>query len=156
MVTAQETTTCPVCGHITITYFKAITGTMAATLISLYYITNRKLKEDPDFDGYVHIQNELVRAGKTGGATGGNYCNLKHWRLISPHPKNDILDPKKKTAGFWKITRDGRLFVEKNLWLPKYARTRDDVLMGYEGDKVDIIECLGEHFDYGALMGRSY
>jgi hypothetical protein len=56
-------------------------------------------------------------------------------------------------VGYYVITPKGIAFVENRVRVPKFIRIYDGKPMKPSEERVNIIECLGKHFDYEELMG---
>lgn len=84
----------------------------------------------------------------------GEIAKLAHWGLAVQKPNVD--DPKKKESGMWKITRRGRSFVLGRLKVWSHALVYNKTCWGFKKKKrVDILDALGERFDYEKLMRES-
>ena len=78
----------------------------------------------------------------------GDVSKARHWNLIEE--QKDVVEG--GLSGVWRLTRDGILYVNKALTLPKYAVVYDGETEGFEGDSLGIESALGKRFDYNALM----
>lgn len=133
---------CPCCGQLAKVYKRAITGSSAAWLCSLY-------RAAPD-GRFVHVSN--IDHGQP-SEIGGDAAKLSYWGLIEEMPK-DPLDTKKRTSGFWRITSLGIKFVRGDATVPKHVRLYDGRLLGFvdADNRVTIRQALGTKFDYARLM----
>jgi hypothetical protein len=77
---------------------------------------------------------------------------LRHWDLTEA--RGDQKDDGNPNSGFYRITGFGAAFVEGTVTMPKYAVLYNNTLLDLEGKPVDILDCLGTHFDYDELMRR--
>jgi len=95
---------------------------------------------------YLHIPT----SGAING--GGDYAKLRYWGLIKKSPKNP--DPTKRSSGLWKLTGKGRDFALNRTTVSGvcyYSHPPGEVL-GFESERVSIVDALGRHFDYQDLM----
>lgn len=134
---------CPACGQFVKRYNRKITSSMAFILIQLYH----KAKDD-----FIHVENHMRTIGKAG--LGGDYVKMKFWNLIEQKPM--VRQDGSPRGGYWKISRGGIMFVEKEISVPKYAYIYNDAVDGYSDEKVTITQCLGDKFDYDELMGYEF
>lgn len=135
---------CPCCSQRVKLYRRNITSSMAAGLIVLY----KHKTEDPN--GWVHIpslvkQNHLLT---------GDFAKLKYWGLIVP--KDEIRDDGSNRNGYYKITTDGRLFVEGRLQVEKYKFIFNKKVYdtGEVQELIDIHAALKNKFNYNELMQK--
>lgn len=132
---------CPCCTQYVRLYKKRIYAPAAKWLIAFYRLSKNRPNE------WIHIREIL---GPNPMATTGNgTCILHYWDLIE---EKINLDTKKRCSGFWRITEQGRLFVENKILLPKHAKTFDGKRYGFSGPMLSIKDALGSHFDYEKLM----
>lgn len=130
---------CPHCGHTSRTYRRPITSSMARWLIALV----RRYEKEPRWYSVGEPWSLLIGSGT------GDTAKLLYWGLIKS-AQND--NPKKRTSGLWQPTREGFAFVYNALRVPSHALIRDGNLIGLVGHEVSIAVCLGNKFDYSALM----
>jgi hypothetical protein len=82
----------------------------------------------------------------------GEVSKLACWGLVR---EVENIDTKKRASGLWMITPFGSQFVRKQVLVPKYILLRWGTdLLGFAGPEVGILDCLGDKFDYTALMNR--
>lgn len=129
---------CPCCTQRAQVYPRAVHSSMARGLIKLY-------RRQP-VGSYHEIllfmsRNEL-----------GDFAKFVYWDLVAEQPS--IRDDGSTRTGFWKITPAGVAFVEGTLTIAKYARVYDGRCLGLAGPQVSIRDCLGQKFNYAALMGH--
>jgi len=95
---------------------------------------------------FFHVSEFDVLGGR------GESGTLSVWGLVEERANEDV---KKKTSGFWRLTREGEAFVRLETELPKYAimRYRSEVV-GYAGAAVSLRDVLGKGggFDYRELL----
>lgn len=126
--------TCPTCTQFAKVYKRQIHASMARALILLYQ------RSDPD--GWGHFPTILDGRRADEG-------KLAYWSLIEEATERREDGGR---AGWWRITDQGRAFVQRRLEVPKYARVYDGRLLGFEGDPVRITDCIGDKFNYQELM----
>ncbi len=132
---------CPCCDKAAKIYRRTLNSTMARSLIWL----DRFLKKTGET--WVHVPTNAPRwLVKT-----NQLPTMTHWVLVDPRPNQN---PKKKSSGEWRITKRGRVFVRNGLRLPKRVHVYDDVAIGFSQETTDIVEALGENFDYEKLMNQ--
>jgi len=124
---------CPCCGQRAQVYKRSIHGTMARTLIRMYRtVTPGEWLYLPDVPQ------------KSRDCTG-----MAYWGLIEEmQEKRDDGG----RVGWWRLTALGIEFVQRQARVPKYVRVYDDRRLGYLGEPVSIIDCLGKRFNYSELM----
>ena len=61
-------------------------------------------------------------------------------------------NPKTKSSGLWKITDLGKKFVNKQLTVCEKVRLFNNKAWGFEGGQIDIVQALGNKFNYTDLM----
>lgn len=133
--------TCECCDQFCKVYKRRIHTTMARSLIWLH----RYMLLRPDI-GWVPT-----------GAVGpryiisGDFAKLEHWGLIREREK-DPGDTMRKTSGFWQITPAGREFAVMRLIVPCHVYLYNNEITGWSNKKINIIDALGEKFDYQELI----
>jgi len=131
--------TCPCCNQFAKVYRRKLNSGMALTLIIMY----RKARE------FQHIEDIL--AGEDVPASfGGDFAKLRFWGLAEF--SNEAYNGSSNKSGLWKITPEGIDFCTLDLSVQKYAKIYNNVLMKLDGEYVDVIECLGNKFNYHELM----
>lgn len=94
--------------------------------------------------GYHHVTE--ISTANTGSQ---DFSKLRYWGLISEKP-NDKTD--KRTSGLWMITDKGRSFARNEIKVQKRVLIYNGKMQGFSEDHTDIIEALGDKFDYQELM----
>ena len=128
---------CPCCGLFVKKYKYAFHNGMARVLIYIY----KSGKED-----YFHIENYLDSKGRK---RKGYHVKLRYWNLLEQAPNDNT---KKHWYSFWRITERGKLFVEKEIKVPKYALLFNKKCYGLADEMIGIEQALGKYFNYGELM----
>jgi len=131
---------CPVCGRLTKIYKRRLHTSIALQLIQLYRLGGAS--------EFVHA-SQLIGEGVAGA---GDFTKAKYWNLIEP--MHVVPDSGKKSSGYWMLTLDGKQFVEGERAIQEFALLYDDKVLEFSGRMVSIDECLGEKFDYSALMSQ--
>jgi hypothetical protein len=124
---------CPCCTQFAKVYKRRIHASMAATLIRMYRAV------PPEQFMYLPDIPQKAR----------DCTFLRYWDLIA---EESVVRPDGGRAGWWRVTREGHLFVRGEVFTPKYARVYDGRCLGFEGDAVSIHDCLGKKFNYRELM----
>jgi len=130
--------TCDCCGGNTKLYRRKLNSGQARVLIALYHAVD-----------WVHLRRTIPALV---AEVQGDTSKLTHWGLAEAKPSEE--DSTKRDSGIWRITAHGRAFVLGTHEVPShaYVATPGDRLLGMESTTVDIVEALGEHFDYQELM----
>lgn len=128
---------CPCCDRYGKVYTRRINANMAFALINLYKLTI-KHKDRTWF-----LFSEFTE-------TRNDYEKLLFWNLIAHKPNDD--DPSKRDSGYWRLTDEGRRFVELRVMIPAKVIVYDARVKGYSADKVSITAVLGKAFSYSELM----
>ena len=128
---------CPVCDRWGKVYKRKLNVTMVRSLIWL-------TKESKG--AWVDVPNKAPRSV----VSSNQLSSLKWWGLIErqePEPNS-----KKKFSGFWKPTQLGLDFVANNVLVPLAVYTYNDQVEAFSNERVSIVECFKEHFDYKDIM----
>jgi hypothetical protein len=130
--------TCNCCGSFVKIYKRRMNSNMALCLIALY----RNQKNE-----FVKVEDYLI---KNGYQRCGDFSYLRHYGFIEAlKEKREDNSPRN---GFYRITGLGRLFVEgKELAKEKFL-IQNNKLLGFEGEDINIIDALGNKFNYNDLM----
>ncbi len=129
---ADEGVDCPCCGRLVKRYRRIMHAEMGAFLCRLY-VADRRLP-----GGAFHVRDLNPATAKS--STDASY--LVHWGLLE---RTDL-------AGFYRITRQGRQFVERLRKVFSHAVFLCGEFEGLTGELVDIDDVLGTHFDRDALL----
>lgn len=131
--------TCPCCTQFVKLYKRPAHATMALTLIRMYHSDNKN-------KGAWFNVKQLVKGISDTGTN--DFSKFRHWGLVEEAPN----DTDKKTSGFWRITDEGRKFVEGKTTITKNILLFNKKSYGFMGPKIAIKEVLGEKFNYEELM----
>jgi len=137
MFDAKPNVPCPHCGHVKRVWRKKIISTAAASLVRLVALYRGQ---------HLHLDKFNVLPKDR------NFNQLVLWGLAEPMVNRDT---KKRASGMWQPTQKGIDFVYRKITLPKYINTQENRVLGFEGPQVDIIETLGQHFDYFVLLAEN-
>lgn len=129
---------CPCCNSFIKVYKRSFNSNMAIALIVLYH--NRGL-------GFAHLENLLSEKGYK---RCGDASYLKHYGFIEAL-KEERKDGSSRN-GKYKITGRGMLFVENKLTASSKFLMKQNKCLGFEGKEINILDALGEKFDYTKLM----
>lgn len=140
----EEGLECPCCGQFVKKYNRKVHSTMALCLIHLYRIHKLSWADTQ----YHHVRDIVKGISSTGT---GDFSKFKYFGLIKEMPK-DYKDLKKRTSGFWGITSKGIDFVERRITIPARVQLYNTKVVGFDEQQVDIVEVLGEKFNYQELM----
>lgn len=137
--------TCPCCDQFVKLYRRPIHTTMARMLIKLYHFD--KLFH-PMEDRFIHVRYIADGISPTGS---NDFSKFTFWKMLEEKPKDEN-DLKGRTSGHWRITEQGKLFVENSLTVTKYVLLYNDTFYGLMGGRISIRDALGRNFDYDKLM----
>ncbi len=121
---------CPACHQNAQIYRRPLHSGMVRALIHIY----KHRDADDKFNITTHRDTNK-----------GDTSKLRFWGLIEQ-------DEEDKRRGVWRITHDGKLFVERRMTVPGYAEIYDGELLKIDGDPITIRDALGKKFDYVELM----
>lgn len=136
----EEGVECPCCKQFVKLYRRKITSAMAYVLFLL----------STQGDEYIHVENWL-KEKKVPASFRGDFTKLRHWGLIET--KSGIRDDGSKRIGYYKITAHGRDFVAGDVTVRPCVRIFNNELFGFEGEKINFKQALGDKFNYEELMG---
>lgn len=128
---------CPCCTQRAQVYRRAITSAMARSLIQCFRVAG------------VNTPFHMPSVLSDRLSYGGDAAKLAYWLLITEEPS---LRDDGGRAGWWQVTNSGMLFATNRMTLPKYARVYDGKCLGFAGDEVSIVACLGKQFNLIALL----
>lgn len=130
---------CECCGGRTKVYRRKLNSGMAATLC---WMATHEAGE------WKHLAREAGRYV----LRNRDYSKLTHWRMVEERP--NLNDPSKRTSGFWRITDRGWEFAANQTREPShiFVQSPGERFLGFEETSTDVIEALGDHFDYTELM----
>ncbi len=129
---------CPCCGLLVKEYRRSINYSMVMALRTFY-------KLGP---GLYHHQSVIM---KQKGFQGNDYAKLRFWGFLK-QKKKDPENGDKSASGYWQITSEGIEFLFGRAHVQKYSVVFDNRRIRFEGDPVDVKDCLGESFSYSKLM----
>ena len=140
---------CPCCTQRAQAYRRTIHASMATALIRIYHETAFTYITPPphivmDFgEAWVRFADVLAHNQIADAA------KLRYWGLLVEQPETRLDGGRR---GLWRITYRGYEFVRGEMSVPRYAVVFDGNLLQLEGEPVTIQQCLGNAFDYSALM----
>lgn len=126
----EEGVVCPCCEQYAKLYRRKINKGQAQSLIRLYRLgaTAR--------DGWVHVRDLGAESREEG--------KLVHWGLVEEGAERRSDGGR---GGWWRLTPDGRSFVEGRVAVPKYVYLYNAKLIRVDTDEyVTIHDALGEPF----------
>lgn len=137
----EEGVICPCCKQSVKLYKRTISSSMALGLFYLYKIAGKP-------NNYIHVPREFTKHKI-------NYSNIElskllYWGLVTEKPAEED----QNNNGYWAITSKGELFVLNKLRVPKYVfiYNSKQYLRKNITDTINIIDALGNKYDYGKLM----
>ena len=138
---------CPCCGQLAKIYKRKLNSSMAFVLT----LIERDRRGD-----WIHVPsyiNAKVKNPAVAAAVRGDWAKLVHWGLLeelrSKRPDGSY------RVGYYKITKNGRLFARNKLRVPQHIWIYDgEVIDRQDTETVSVIEALEDKFDYAELMGN--
>ncbi len=135
---------CPCCGRHAQIYRRKFHASMAYQLIRLYHMGGCK--------HFIHA-SKLILPSMAGS---GDFSKAKYWGLICPKDKAIYeTETPSKCNGFWRLTREGELFVKNMVRIPREVNVFDDRVFGFSQELITINDALGSRFNYDELMEAS-
>ena len=125
---------CPCCGQYAKVYNRKFNANMARFLISLF----RR-----------HEELEWVHYRKC-NFTGRDYPYVSLWGLAETNCSDETT---KRMSGFWRLTPNGRLFVQGRIRVPSHCYLYNNEALHFSDTWTTIREALGKKFNYAELMG---
>lgn len=125
---------CPCCGQFAKEYKRKLNTGMALCLVNLYKLGK--------WEEYHHISKIFV-------GHPGDFAKLKYYGFIVEEVN---MNTTTRTSGMWRITDEGRRFILRERTANSHFKVYNSEFRGFEGDQIDIIEALGEKFNYAELM----
>jgi len=137
-------THCPLCNGFAKIYRRKITGSMAASLIVLYFEHRRRRS----WKSWIHFETVTASLSRKAAlrVRSRMLSVLRFWKLVECKTKGEGL------RGYFRITPAGRRFVEEKLRVRRSAYIYNNYGLGLDGGKVGITDVMGEKFDYEELM----
>ena len=133
---------CPCCDQHAQIWKRHLNYAMAHGLILIYeYFAQH--------DGWLHVPSYLNGRGVV--ARGGDLVKLVHWGMLL-FPTDKVRKDGSPRVGNYRITERGYKFVERELAVPSYYLSYNNVPIGWSDKKILIDEALSKHFSYDELM----
>lgn len=129
---------CPCCEQFIKIYKRRLNAGMAYELLQLYILDKYK--------GVAYYHHSLFTKRSI-----GEISKLVHWGLVEQEEKDEE-DTEKRTSGSWAITQAGRDFVDNKIKVKSHVYLLNGKILGFSDTETDILESLGEKFDYEELM----
>lgn len=129
---------CPCCGQRAQIYRRRINAGIARVLICMY----RYESTLGDENRFLHTPSLPVTSHESAQA--------QWWNLIE---EKDEEREDGGRAGWWRLTENGKLYVQGIKRIPKYARVFDGRLLGFDTEEMlTIQDALGKKFDLQELL----
>jgi hypothetical protein len=141
---------CPCCNRHTQLYSRKITSSMAYALILIY--NEGHVHAEPS--GFIHLENMFKLIPGLASSVRGDAPKLRFWGLIEP--KDESADDGNPSSGLYRITDQGKLFVEGKVLIHSHINVYNNKMYGFsrEGADVNIRQALKDKFNYNELMGK--
>lgn len=136
----KEGCVCPLTGRTIKMWTQKLDKNMAASLLRLYKVAPS--------GRYVHYPTELAHLTPK-GQDNHKISQLKWWYLVE---EELTLRPDGGRAGHWRITQMGREFCQREIEVPCRALTWRGEVQDWEGKEINILDALGESFNYWELI----
>lgn len=140
---AGEPGFCPCCDHWVQFYRRRFHRRLALDLLWLYLQRRNVTRK------FVDVRNRKLYGRVLAPST----CDLgvlKHWGLVEAAPNDD---PKKKTSGLWRITKQGIEVVRDQRHVAEYVWLYLDTVQRFDGELISFEQALRRPgFDYSELM----
>ena len=138
---------CPFCDQYVKLYRRKINRSNAMCLIEFFKIWKR------DGPGWYHI-SDLIKENDTLATrlNGGEFARMRLFGLIEEKKKDDE-DTHKRTSGYWRLTREGEMFILGKITKPDKVHIYNGQVMGFSETQTTIKQALGKSFNYEKLMG---
>jgi hypothetical protein len=131
---------CPCCDQTVKFYHRKLNSGMAATLIWL-------CQEWQKTQGWVNVPVTAKRFT----LRAKDYSVMHFWELILNKPNDD--DPRRRTSGLWIPTDRGWDFAhDPSIRIPSHVNLYNNGFISFSDTTTNIIEALGNHFNYYELM----
>lgn len=130
---------CPVCRQYAREYKRKLNATMVKALSLIYKATAPGLH-------FAHGPTVL----KGSGVFGGDLGKVGYFGLVE---EEAALRPDGGRSGWWRVTPQGRAFLQGYTTVPKYAHVYDGRVLSFSGDPIGVHD-VAPSFDYRELMGR--
>lgn len=138
----EKGTQCPCCRQFAKKYKRKLNSGMARILIHIY---KRNKKQITFFHVNQHIRKKILQNSH-------DWPLLRYWGLIEPKIKER--EDGSNRNGYYRITKKGKLFVERKITVPKHILMYNNKLQGFTQEITTIKESLGSKFLYSELMGK--
>src|SRR5581483_593948 len=132
---------CPLCARTTQIQWRTIHSSMARYFLVLYHAAPPGTA--------MPIRDARIAGDSIKGA---DVCKMKYWGLLKDERERR---PDGGPGGWWSVTEAGARFARREITVPRIARVYADRVLSFEGKQVDIRDCLGDRFNYDALMAGS-
>ena len=135
---------CPSCGQMVKLYKRKLNSSNAICMIEFAKMAT--------VGKWYHI-SDLIKYNTLLATrlNGGEFARMRYFGLIEEMEK-DPKETSKRTSGYWRITQKGVDFVNNIITVPKYVFIFDNRVQGLSDEKTNIIESLGNKFNYQELM----
>jgi hypothetical protein len=135
---------CPCCTQYVKLYKRKLNSSMAYGLILISQNRN-----GVDTSQWFHLE-KYMKPLPIPPSIRSDLPGLKNWGLIEPMDgKREDGNP---SAGFYRITNKGRLFVEQKMMVPEYVLLFNKKKVADGGAEIDISIALDNKFNYQELM----
>lgn len=138
----QKGARCPCCTQFAKVYRRLLSAVSARALIALYRTAGMD---------FAHMPTVVKRRTQDTAHQGGAATLCGYWDLML---EENAERPDGGRTGWWRVTLQGREFIEGRLFVPKYAHTYAGRVLRLSGPRIGIRQALHTRFDYDELMAR--
>lgn len=138
----DEGVPCPCCGQ----YCKVYTRTLNAPMVRFLLWLVKEFTKRKDPRTWVNVNDGPVIQNRKGG---GDFAKMTHWGLIDQMANDDT---SKRTSGYWRPTQAGIDFINLRTSVPKQVKLYLNEPIGFSPEVTNVVEALGDKFDYRGLM----
>ncbi|MHC5213957.1 MAG: hypothetical protein ACYSOO_05155 [Planctomycetota bacterium] len=131
---AENKGICPCCGQKIQIWRKSIISTAVASLCQLVRMYDGKPIHHDKFTVLLKDRN---------------FSQLALWGLVEPAAPRTATE---NSAGMWSPTQKGIDFVRGKVAVQQYVETYDNILLGFDGPEIGVIDALRKRFDYNDLL----
>lgn len=144
---------CPCCNQFVKRYKRPFSKSMAYVLLLIScYFRGDAVEEWLHVPSY--IAEMVADHPRRAAAVRGDWAKLKFWGLLEEKP--DVREDGSPRVGYWRLTRLGRQFVERQVKVPSHIFIYNgEVLRRTVEDQITIDDALGTDFSYDEIMSEA-
>jgi hypothetical protein len=136
--------TCPCCTQFVKVYKRPLNSSMCKALILIY-------KHSVNGADFIHVE-KMLKEESCEASVRGDFPKLRFWGFLEP--MEEAREDESCRNGMYKITENGRLFVEEMIIAPTYVKVFNNRYMGSSKEMTTISKAIKNKFDYKQLMQK--